>query len=275
MKDSHNWKSIILAIYCSILLILQIYFASQVYSGLSIETVESPQIFKLDSNGELAVFSNINVKNTFFQSSNGIIEVSARRDLDNSSKAIFDVQRVVAIPLRHDLGISFSIFAEQLDPDFAAGRLYLIVTNGSRTIFLNYVVGQKETDWKTDTNAYVFYQVGTNANVWYKYETNIWNDLANKNLTLDYSWHVTSVLFGCISYWKEPKGDNEMRVLLNASETSLHYETTTFTEVIPTLQISWIAVYLMIANTVLVLVPLGILLKSANKKELDTRVSDG
>src|SRR3989337_3417587 len=229
----------------------------------------------MDANADLKVFSDINVRNTSFQLSRGIIEVSAERGQDDSSKAIFDVQRNVAIPLRQDLLLSFSIVAEKLEPNFAAGRLYIILTNGTKTILLNYVVGQKETDWKAGSFSYVFYQVGNNMSIWYRHEANVWNDLTDKNFTLDYSWHITSVLFGCISYGKEPNDNDRMIVLLNASETSLHYEKTTFTEVIPTLQVSWVTVYLMIADTVLLLVPLVIFLESAHKKKLDTQVSDG
>jgi len=275
MKNLQNWKNVILVGFCCTILLFQVYFASQVYSSLTFDTVESKKIFKMDANADLKVFSNINVRNTTFQSSRGIIEVSAERGQDDSSKAIFDVQRNVAIPLRQDLVLSFSIFAKQLDPNFAAERLYIILTNGTKTILLNYVVGQKETDWKAGSFSYVFYQVGNNVSVWYKQETNVWDDLTDKNFTLDYSWHVTSVLFGCISYWKEPNDNNKMIVLLNASETSLHYEKTTFTEVIPTLQVSWIVVYLMILDMVLLLVPLVIFLTSARKKKLETKVSDG
>ena len=275
MKNLQNWKNVVLVGFCCTILLFQVYFASQVYSSLTLDTVESKKIFKMDANADLKVFSNINVRNTTLQSSKGIIEVSADRDQDDSSKAIFDVQHNVAIPVRQDLILSFSIFAKQLDPGFAAGRLYIIVTNGTRTILLNYVVGQKETDWKAGSFSYVFYQVGNNMSIWYRHEANVWNDLTDKNFTLDYSWHITSVLFGCISYWKEPNDNNKMIVLLNASETSLHYEKTTFTEVIPTLQVSWVTVYLMILDMVLLLVPLVIFLKSANKKKLDTKVSDG
>ena len=275
MKTLQNWKNVILVGFCCIILLFQVYFASQVYSSLSFDTVESKKIFKMDANADLKVLSNINVRNTTFQLSRGIIEVSAERGQDDSSKAIFDVQRNVAIPLRQDLLLSFSIVAEKLDLNFAAGRLYIILTNGTKTILLNYVVGQKETDWKAGSFSYVFYQVGNNVSVWYKRETNVWDDLTDKNFTLDYSWHITSVLFGCISYWKEPNDNNKMIVLLNASETSLRYEKTTFTEVIPTLQVSWVAVYLMIADVILLLVPLVIFLESAHKKKLDTQVSDG
>jgi len=275
MKNLQNWKNVVLVGFCCTILLFQVYFASQVYSSLTFDTVESQEIFKMDANADLKVFSNINVRNTTFQSSRGIIEVSAERGQDGSSKAIFDVQRNVAIPLRQDLVLSFSIFAEKLDPNFDAGRLYIILTNGTKTIVLNYVVGQKETDWKAGSFSYVFYQVGNNVNMWYKRETNVWNDLTDKNFTLDYSWHITSVLFGSMSYLKGPNDNNKMIVLLNASETSLHYEKTTFTEVIPTLQVSWVTVYLMIVNTVLLLVPLVIFLKSTHKKEFDAQVSDG
>jgi len=275
MKNLQNWKNVVLVGFCCTILLFQVYFASQVYSSLTFDTVESKKIFKMDANADLKVFSNINVRNTTFQSSRGIIEVSAERGQDDSSKAIFDVQRNVAVPLRQDLILSFSIFAKQLDPNFAAERLYIILTNGTKTILLNYVVGQKETDWKAGSFSYVFYQVGNNMSIWYRHEANVWNDLTDKNFTLDYSWHITSVLFGCISYWKEPNDNNKMIVLLNASETSLHYEKTTFTEVIPTLQVSWIVVYLMILDMVLLLVPLVIFLTSARKKKLETKVSDG
>ena len=275
MKNLQNWKNVVLVGFCCTILLFQVYFASQVYSSLTFDTVESKKIFKMDANADLKVFSNINVRNTTFQSSRGIIEVSAERGQDDSSKAIFDVQRNVAVPLRQDLVLSFSIFAKQLDPNFAAERLYIILTNGTKTILLNYVVGQKETDWKAGSFSYVFYQVGNNMSIWYRHEANVWNDLTDKNFTLDYSWHITSVLFGCISYWKEPNDNNKMIVLLNASETSLHYEKTTFTEVIPTLQVSWIVVYLMILDMVLLLVPLVIFLTSARKKKLETKVSDG
>ena len=275
MKNLQNWKNVVLVGFCCTILLFQVYFASQVYSSLTFDTVESQKIFKMDANADLKVFSNINVRNTTSQSSRGIIEVSAERGQDDSSKAIFDVQRNVAVPLRQDLVLSFSIFAKQLDPNFAAERLYIILTNGTKTIVLNYVVGQKETDWKAGSFSYVFYQVGNNVSMWYKRETNVWNDLTDKNFTLDYSWHLTSVLFGSMSYLKGPNDNNKMIVLLNASETSLHYEKTTFTEVIPTLQVSWIVVYLMILDMVLLLVPLVIFLKSAHKKEFDTQVSDG
>ena len=275
MKNLQNWTNVILVAFCCTILLFQIYFASQVYSSLTFNTFESKEIFKIDANADLKVYSNINVRNTSFQLSRGTLEVSAERDQDGSSKAIFDIERAVAIPLRQDLVLSFSIFAKQLDPDFAAGRLYIILTNGTKTIVLNYVVGQKETDWNSSSFSYVFYQVGNNVGMWYKQEMNVWNDLTAKNFTLDFSWHVTSVLFGCISYGKEPSSNNRLIVLLNASETSLHYEKTTFTEVIPTLQVSWIAVYLMILDTVLLLIPLVILLKNAHKKKLDTKVSDG
>src|SRR3989337_2266589 len=275
MKALQNWKNVVLVGFCCTILLFQVYFASQVYSSLTFDTVESKKIFKMDANADLKVFSNINVRNTTFQSSRGIIEVSAERGQDDSSKAIFDVQRNVAVPLRQDLVLSFSIFAKQLDPNFAAERLYIILTNGTKTILLNYVVGEKETDWKAGSFSYVFYQVGNNMSIWYRHEANVWNDLHDKNFTLDYSWHITSVLFGCISYWKEPNDNNKMIVLLNASETSLHYEKTTFTEVIPTLQVSWIVVYLMILDMVLLLVPLVIFLTSARKKKLETKVSDG
>jgi len=275
MKALQNWKNIVLVGFCCILLLFQIYFASQVYSSLTFDTVESKEIFKMNANADLNVFSNINVRNTAFQLSRGILEVSAERGQDDSSKAIFDVQRNVAVPLRQDLILSFSIFAKQLDPKSAAGRLYIILTNGTKTIVLSYVVGQKETDWKASSFSYVFYQLGNNVSLWYKQEMNVWNDLTDKNFTLDYAWHVTSVLFGCLSYLKEPNDNDEMIVLLNASETSLHYEKTTFTEVIPTLQVSWVTVYLMILDMVLLLVPLVIFLKSAHQKKLDTKVSDG
>jgi len=275
MRNLQNWKNVVLVSFCCTILLFQVYFASQVYSNLTFDTVESKKIFKMDANADLKVFSNINVRNTTFQSSKGIIEVSAERGQDDSSKAIFDVQRNVAVPLRQDLVLSFSIFAKQLDPNFAAERLYIILTNGTKTILLNYVVGQKETDWKAGSFSYVFYQVGNNMSIWYRHEANVWNDLTDKNFTLDYSWHITSVLFGCISYWKEPNDNNKMIVLLNASETSLHYEKTTFTEVIPTLQVSWVTVYLMIADVILLLVPLVIFLESAHKKKLDTEVSNG
>ena len=275
MKDLQNWKNVVLVGFCCTILLFQIYFASQVYSSLTFDIVESKEIFKMDANADLKVFSNINVRNTAFQLSRGIVEVSAERGQDDSSKAIFDVQRNVAVPLRQDLILSFSIVAKQLDPNFAAGRLYIILTNGTKTIVLSYVVGQKETDWKASSFSYVFYQLGNNVSLWYKQETNVWNDLTDKNFTLDYAWHVTSVLFGCLSYLKEPNDNDEMIVLLNASETSLHYEKTTFTEVIPTLQVSWVTVYLMILDMVLLLVPLVIFLKSAHQKKLDTKVSDG
>ena len=275
MKKSQNWTNVILVVFCCAILLFQVYFATEVYSSLTFDTVVSQEIFRMDANADLKVFSNINVRNTTLQSSKGIIEVSADRDQDDSSKAIFDVQHNVAIPVRQDLILSFSIFAKQLDPGFAAGRLYIILTNGTKTIVMNFVVGQKETDWKAGSFSYVFYQVGNNVSVWYKQETNVWDDLTDKNFTLDYSWHVTSVLFGCISYGKEPNDNDRMIVLLNASETSLHYEKTTFTEVIPTLQVSWVTVYLMIADTVLLLVPLVIFLKTAHKKKFETQVSDG
>src|SRR3989304_8325316 len=199
MKNLQNRKNVVLVGFCFILLLFQVYFASQVYSSLTFDTVESKKIFKMDANADLKVFSNINVRNTTFQLSRGILEVSAERGQDDSSKAIFDVQRNVAVPLRQDLILSFSIVAEKLDLNFAAGRLYIILTNGTKTILLNYVVGQKETDWNSSSFSYVFYQVGNNVSVWYKRETNVWNDLTDKNFTLDYSWHLTSVLFGCIS----------------------------------------------------------------------------
>src|SRR3989304_1296762 len=190
MKNLQNRKNVVLVGFCCILLLFQVYFASQVYSNLTFDTVESKKIFKMDANADLKVFSNINVRNTTFQSSRGIIEVSAERGQDDSSKAIFDVQRNVAVPLRQDLVLSFSIFAKQLDPNFAAERFFIILTNGTKTILLNYVVGQKETDWNSSSFSYVFYQVGNDVGMWYKQEMNVWNDLTAKNFTLDFSWHV-------------------------------------------------------------------------------------
>src|SRR3990170_8076092 len=122
MKNLQNWKNVILVGFCCTILLFQVYFASQVYSSLTFDTVESKIIFKMDANADLKVFSNINVRNTTFQLSRGILEVSAERGQDDSSKAIFDVQRAVAIPLRQDLVLSFSIFAKQLESNFAAGR---------------------------------------------------------------------------------------------------------------------------------------------------------
>src|SRR4030067_1889700 len=181
MKDLQNWKNVVLVGFCCTILLFQIYFASQVYSSLTFDIVESKEIFKMDANADLKVFSNINVRNTAFQLSRGIVEVTAERGQDDSSKAIFDVQRNVAVPLRQDLILSFSIVAKQLDPNFAAERLYIILTNGTKTILLNYVVGQKETDWKAGSFSYVFYQVGNNMSIWYKREKNVWNNFTAKN----------------------------------------------------------------------------------------------
>src|SRR4030066_1404845 len=115
MKNLQNWTNVILVAFCCTILLFQIYFASQVYSSLTFNTFESKEIFKIDANADLKVYSNINVRNTSFQLSRGTLEVSAERDQDGSSKAIFDIERAVAIPLRQDLVLSFSIFAKTLD----------------------------------------------------------------------------------------------------------------------------------------------------------------
>lgn len=237
------------------------YSASQVFSGLDLNAVESHEIFSLNENSSWNAFSE-NTMNTEFQFSREILEVSAERSQNDSSKAIFEVRHSVAIPLIQDLKLSFSIFARQLNVNADAGRVYLVLQNGTDVVLLNYVVGYKETDWKHGTSSYFFYKVENNTSTWSNDERNVWNDVIGKNVTLKSPWEVTSIAFGCISYWKEPSINTKMDILFDANETSLYYEKSSFTKVIPTTRISWLAVYEMIAGMLLFVFCSVILIKT-------------
>jgi len=261
MKNLRSGRNIFFVAFFFVTLLFQIYFASQVFSDFTLDAVESHEIFNLNVNRNLKIFSNNNTRNTVFQFSREILKVGAERGQNDSLKAVFDVLHSVAIPLRRDLTLSFSIFARQLNLNTDAGRLYLVLSNGTNKIILNYVVGYKETDWKHGTSLYIFYQIGSDTNTWFNGRRNLWNDLIGKELTLKSSWNIISINFGCISYWKEPSINNKMYVFFNASKTSLYYEKSTFTRVIPTVQVSWLAVYGMIASMLLFPISSVILLR--------------
>lgn len=226
------------------------YFASQVFSGLTLDAVESHEIFRLDATSKLEVFSD-NARSTLFQFSREILEVSAERDQSDSLKTIFEVYRNVAIPLRQDLTLRFSISARQLYLNSDAGRLHITLHNGTNYVKLSYVIGYKEKDWKQGALSYFFFQVGNSLNTWFNCERNVWNDLLGKNVTVGSSWIIISVTFGCISYPKEPSVNTKMGVFLNVSGTSLYYEKSNFIKVIPTIQVSWFAICEIISGMLL------------------------
>lgn len=248
MKNLRSLQNIFFIVFCLLTLLFQMHSASRVYSGLDLDTVESHEIFSLNANSNLATSSNDNTRNAAFQLSNEILEISAERGQKDSEKTIFQVGHSVAAPLRQDLMLTFSIFAHQLNLKADAGRLFINLQNSISAIMLSYVVGYKESDWEHGTSSYFFFQVGNNTDTWFNDERNVWNDLISKNVTLESTWDITSITFGCISYEKGVNDPNKMSVFFNASETSLYYEESTFTKVIPTLHVSWTEVYLMIAD---------------------------
>jgi hypothetical protein len=221
------------------LLVSEVLLATQLYPQFSPATSSGNEVFSVSTgSAKLIPHAEVNVRNSSSKILGGLLLMSARR-LQELGVSMYDVRYDVDVPLRSDLGLTYSIFASNMDTNASSTYIRLEITNNTNTIILSYNVGLVEADRIPETTApsysYAFYQVGSEVNTWVNGERNIYQDIIDKSIEVDgEKWRVGKVIFGFLSYSSESGDSNFYSCVFDLNQTSLFYENTMSTRIVST-----------------------------------------